>query len=247
MRSSNCGLIAVVACLSLGLVVCAGCARGADEFKMGDRQFEVKTSDIQNDDSVNDSQAEQGTADDQDRTIELKGHGRQASKKFRLESGLSLFSIEHDGESNIIVRLLDAEGNTVDTLFNQIGEFDGQRGFAIGEAGQYLLDVTADGNWAIDIRQPRPSEGRKTPQVLDGSGFDVTEFIELDKGLSVFKIHHNGEGRFTVKLVDRDGHQVESLVNVLGKFDGSKPVKIEKPGTYFLNVGADGDWTIEVE
>jgi hypothetical protein len=33
----------------------------------------------------------------------------------------------------------------------------------------------------------------------------------------------------------------------LGAFDGSKPVSIEKPGIYFLNVGADGDWSIDVE
>ncbi len=210
-------------------------------------QHEVRTADVQTEDDTTDVQADNSAPDSEQKTIQLEGHGRQASKKFMLEPGLSMLTVHHDGDSNIIVRLLDSEGNSIDTLFNQIGAFDGQRGFSIDEPGQYLLDVTADGDWTIAIRQPRPTVGHKLPQTMEGKGFGVTEFIELGKGLNVFKMHHDGEGRFTVKLVDRDGRLIEPLVNVLGKFDGSKPVKIEKPGTYFLNVGSDGNWTIDVE
>jgi hypothetical protein len=63
----------------------------------------------------------------------------------------------------------------------------------------------------------------------------------------VFKLNHNGESRFKVSLLDQDGRTVGYLVNTLGQFSGSKPLSIDKPGVYFLNVSADGDWSINVE
>ena len=229
---NTCSLTAVknLSCLMLGLVVLVGCvARAADET------------------NTQGGQAEKSTQNVESKIIKLDGKGRQASEKFILEPGLSIFAINHDGNSNLVIHLLDRECKSVDTLFNQIGAFEGQRGFAIAEGGQYLLDIAADGKWTIAIRQPRPTEGQSIPRTLEGNGFSATEFIQLDKGLNMFKLSHNGQGRFTVNLLDRDGQKVESLVNALGKFEGSKPVSIDKPGIYFLNVGGDGNWTIDVQ
>ena len=181
------------------------------------------------------------------KTIKLEGTGRQASKKFTLEPGLTVFEINHDGNSNVIVRLLDQDGNAIDTLFNQIGQFNGERGFAIHDGGKFLLDIVADGKWNININQPRPTTGESAPRSLIGTGVGITEFVELNKGLNVFKFNHAGKGRFTAKLMDRDGKLVENLINTLGSFNGSKPVTIEKRGIYFLNVGGDGNWTVDVE
>ena len=146
-----------------------------------------------------------------------------------------------------MIRLLDEKGKDLDTLFNQIGTYNGEQGFAIPKGGRCLLDVAADGNWTVAIRQPRPIEGQALPTTLQGSGSDVTPFVQLDEGLVVFKMKHNGEARFRVTLRDQNGQLVDSLVNTLGAFDGSKPISIEKPGIYFLNVSADGDWSIDAE
>jgi hypothetical protein len=219
-----------LSCLMLGLVVLVGCvARAADET------------------NTRVGETEQGAQNVESKVIKLEGKGRQASEIFLLEPGLSVFAIHHEGDSNVIVRLLDREGKSVDTLFNQIGEFEGERGFPIAESGEYLLDVAADGKWTIEIRQPRPTQGQLIPRTLDGQGYSVTEFVQLDKGLHVFKMNHKGHDRFTVNLIDRDGHRVESLVNELGKFEGSKPISIDKPGVYFLNIAGDGNWTIDVQ
>ena len=155
--------------------------------------------------------------------------------------------MSHDGQSNVIIRLLDENGETIDTLFNQIGEFRGEQGFGLAGGGKRLLDVAADGNWTVAIRQPRPTAGQTPPTELQGRGYEATPFIQLEKGLVVFKMRHNGESRFRVTLRDENGRPVETLVNTLGAFDGSKPVSIEKPGIYFLNVGADGDWSIDAQ
>ncbi len=181
------------------------------------------------------------------RPIELKGNGRQATGPLALASGLAAVEIDHKGSENLLVRLLDADGNQVDTLFNQIGAFQGHRGFPIDREGQYLLDVVADGPWTIGIRQPRPQQGGSTPHFMRGHGYAMTDFVQLDNGLHVFRLTHSGSDRFQAILTEASGQPIETLINVIGNFDGSKPVRIEKAGIYFLNVSGDGDWTIDVE
>jgi hypothetical protein len=228
-----------VSSAALGLVLLTGCVVHASD------EVGAQTEDRQGSTPAVERQASTQSADG--KAITLHGKSRQASEKFELETGLVIFELDHDGDSNVIVRLLDRDGKSVDTLFNQIGDFEGERGFEIRERGPYLLDIAADGNWNVTIRQPRPQQAEAAPTTLEGAGFGVTPFVQLEKGLNVFKMKHAGHGRFTVTLMDRDGHQVESLINTLGTFDGSKPVSIEKSGIYFLNVGGDGDWNIAVQ
>ena len=63
--------------------------------------------------------------------ITLSGTGQEATSKFPLEKGLSIFKLIHDGNSNFIIWLLDDEGNNIDLLVNKIGEFDGYKAVGI--------------------------------------------------------------------------------------------------------------------
>jgi hypothetical protein len=196
------------------------------------------------------TQQQEKNADDQvqpNSKVKLQGRGRQASEKFYLQPGVLNFDVTHDGTSNLIIRLLDENGKEIDTVFNQIGNFRGDRTIPIAKAGRFLFDVAADGNWAIAISQPETGEAQRTPVSFQGTGFHATQFVQLKKGLNIFKLKHDGEMRFRVTLLDQYGQPVESLVNTVGDFDGSKPVSIDEPGLYYLNVGADGDWSIDVE
>lgn len=179
--------------------------------------------------------------------IKLSGRGRQASDKFNLEEGLVVFKVTNDGDSNYVVRLLDRNGKEVDTLFNEIGSFNGERAFNVRNAGPYLLDVQSNGKWTAEARQPKTEQGKPTPVNVQGKGADATQPIQLEKGLVVFKFNHTGDSRFKVALLDQDGRTVGYLVNTLGPFSGSKPISIDQPGVYYLNVSADGDWNINVE
>ncbi len=223
-------LSAAVICLAVTLLLFP------DAFVRGDEE-------AGNDAPARQYDVEEGRTD----TIRLQGSSRQASQKFSLEPGVAIFEVSHDGDSNFVVRLLDENGQSVDTLFNQIGAYHGDQGFAIAKAGQYLLDVAADGNWTVAIRQPRLEQGQPAPASLQGTGSHASKFLQLAGGLNIFKMKHNGKTRFRVTLRDEGGRPVETLINTLGAFDGSKPISIEKPGVYFLNVGADGDWSIELE
>ena len=179
--------------------------------------------------------------------VKLTGRGRQASDKFKLEPGLTVFNVTNDGDSNFIVRLLDRNGKEIDTLFNEIGPFTGEKAFFVPRGGQCLLDVQSNGNWTADVNQNKPTENQSTPCTLQGKGYKATPSFQLEKGLVVFKLNHQGESRFKVALLDQDGRTVGYLVNTLGNFSGSKPISVDKPGVYFLNVSADGDWTIDVQ
>ncbi|HVU89233.1 MAG TPA: hypothetical protein VHD36_18045 [Pirellulales bacterium] len=208
----------------------------------------VSTRHVRGDDAkATEQQTPQNTGRQPTDDIKLEGNGRQASKQFNLQPGLANFEVAHDGKSNLIIRLLDENGKEVDTIFNQIGPFQGDRLLPIRSAVRGLLDVAADGNWSVTIRQPQPTEVESTPVTLRGTGYHATPFVKLNKGLNIFKMKHDGEMRFIVTLLDQYGQPVESLVNVVGDFDGSKPVSIDQPGIYYLNVSGDGDWSINID
>jgi len=83
--------------------------------------------------------------------IILSGNGKEATSFFELEKGLSIFEMKHDGDHNFIIWLYKDDGDRIDLLVNEIGEFDGSTVIGIDESGSYLLDITADGNWQISI------------------------------------------------------------------------------------------------
>jgi hypothetical protein len=97
--------------------------------------------------------AEQAAARQPSVVLELSGLGDEASQLFHLDSGLLRCGYTHDGESNFIVYLLDEQGESVALLANEIGGCEGSSGSGVGAAGNYLLDVTGDGNWTITLSQ----------------------------------------------------------------------------------------------
>ena len=179
--------------------------------------------------------------------ITLSGTGQEATSKFSLEQGLSIFRMTHDGDSNFAVWLLNDEEDKVDLLVNEIGEFDGSKAVGIKNQGDYILDISADGRWTITIEQPRPSSAPSVPKTLKGKGQQVSEVFYLDKGLARFEMTHDGDSNFAVWLLDNEGDKVDLLVNEIGEFDGSKAVSISKGGIYLLSISADGNWEISIE
>lgn len=179
--------------------------------------------------------------------LDLHGNGRQATTKFALTKGLAIIRTTYQGPSNYIVGLINANGEHVLSLFNQIDNYEGTRGFEIPKDGEYLLNVQSQGPWTFEIEQPRPQHGESTPQSISGARSDVSPFLALKKGLTVFKFNYQGEGRFVAMLVDQNGREVEQLVNNLDSFEASAPAKIPHDGIYFLNISAAGAWHIEIE
>jgi len=179
--------------------------------------------------------------------IELSGTSQQATQKFTLENGLSIFKMTHTGTSNFAINLMDSNGQNVELLVNEIGNFDGTKAVGVAKRGEYILDVSANGKWTVKIEQPRPTTSESKPETFTGTGQQASPFIKLDKGLTTFKLNHTGKSNFAVVLMDKNGNSEGLLVNEIGAFNGSKAVGIDKSGIYILDVSADGNWTISIE
>lgn len=86
--------------------------------------------------------------------LKFQGSGDDIVNFTAVTSGLAQFSLSHRGSHNFAVKLLRSNGDYIDLLVNDIGDYDG-KGTAKIEAGQYVLDITADGNWAVIVAPPQ--------------------------------------------------------------------------------------------
>lgn len=86
------------------------------------------------------------------------------------------------------------------------------------------------------------------PINLSGVGQTATEPFELESGLAVFEMTHEGGQNFIVQILDENGQSgMDSLAaNVIGPFRGSHAMQAQA-GRHVLDVQADGPWTITVE
>lgn len=143
------------------------------------------------------------------------------------------------------------------TSIETSGSYDGIRAHQVSPAqlfgltpGTYLMQVTADGAWKIELTQPVWNSGDAPPFNLSGSGDDVKGPIDLGQGTRSVDITHQGSSNFIIELVKGDGTLAENLVNVTGPYDGSVEVKIHPiigltPDIYGLIITADGAWTVD--
>jgi hypothetical protein len=178
--------------------------------------------------------------------VTLQGRGQQMTPTFPLQAGLAVVALTHNGSRNFIAALLDGQGNRVQGLANVIGPFDGSLAFGIQTAGDYVINVNADGDWAIRVTEPSPV-AETSDAAFAGSGPTATPLFALAPGLRRFTLTHAGSRNFIATLLDGQGARVDGLVNVIGPFDGSKGVQIRQGGVYLVSINADGAWTLAVE
>ena len=84
-----------------------------------------------------------------------------------------------------------------------------------------------------------------SPTHFSGSGADVKSFTATGTGLRIFTISHTGSGKFAIWLKDSSGKEVAMLVNDIGSYSGKESVRLAS-GSYYLNITADGAWTIDI-
>jgi hypothetical protein len=92
---------------------------------------------------------------------------------------------------------------------------------------------------------PEP-EPEPEPITLSGTGQQATEAFELEAGLVIATLSHQGQGHFGVTLLDETGQMADLFANAIGPFDGSTAYGAAG-GTYLLDVQADGPWTVTIE
>ncbi|MDP2182042.1 MAG: hypothetical protein Q8K99_05660 [Actinomycetota bacterium] len=239
MRLLRCGaMLLIVACLCVSV---GGCASGEQAAESSESVKPKASSDepVQVEEEPVETTPEPEPEPD---PIKLTGKGTKVTKKFALADGLAVFSMSHKGSSNFIVHLRSVDGEVDEGLVNEIGKFNGSWPIFLG-AGDYLLEVEADGPWAFTITQPRPASVDVMTQ-FKGKGKTATDIFYLDAGMKTVVLKHTGESNFIVHV---HGVADEGLVNEIGKFDGSVILDVPESGGAIFSVEADGDWSIKIE
>lgn len=79
-----------------------------------------------------------------------------------------------------------------------------------------------------------------------GTGDEVITNLAFKKGPVVIAITHDGQAKFTVKMLDSNGAVVATLVEKTGSYSGKVIVQIPRDAdNYILEIRADGKWKIE--
>jgi hypothetical protein len=181
--------------------------------------------------------------------LSFSGTGDKVTQLFSVQGGFVTFASFHNGSSNFIVRLRNAQGELEELIVNEIGSYDGIRGFGV-QAGQYLLDIDADGTWEVVIRdESGPTIGEPPPLMVMDMGDGIFGPIQLPSGLVRFVMDHTGNSNFIVHLWPSSGGQFPAafLANEIGTAHVEAAENIATSGIYWLDVQADGQWTINVQ
>jgi hypothetical protein len=80
------------------------------------------------------------------------GKGNDYTGKFVLQDGLTYIKYTYTGENNFVAWLLDANGNQIELIANEIDSCDGKTAIS-AKAGTYLINVTSSGSWTLTIGQ----------------------------------------------------------------------------------------------
>lgn len=266
-KGSNKLLIMAVIVLVLVVIIAAAVAAGASKAKNNGSNNNANTTDntnnsdnsIVNTNGTNNNNNANTNTRDQIANITYTGSGDKVSAKFTLQAGVTIFHMTHSGTSNFAVTLMEADGGYVDLLANEIGTFSGETligveaGSVVGAVpGEHFLDIEANGAWTIVIEQPRVSSGAALPQTLTGHGASASIPIDLTSGVVLFNMTHSGSSNFAVVIWADDGDYVDLLANEIGDYSGETSLTVDgrvlnaSPGIHWLDVDADGTWTIKI-
>lgn len=192
--------------------------------------------------------------------IQFKGEHDSTTDMFSLRSGIAVFDMHYNGDSNFSAELLDKNGSEVDLLANEIGNYSGTKAIGVyadnimgAIPGKYLMNITGKGAWNIIVSQPTPEVTIHLPHTFKGQGDNITQFFSLKSGLTKLNFNYKGKGNFIVTLISQDGREY-SLANEIGNYIGSKSIGIQTdnifdptPGIYLMSVtGSNGTWSITI-
>jgi hypothetical protein len=91
------------------------------------------------------------------RGLRIQGNGDSVSEPFALDEGTAIFTIRMQGEGNKAIDLLSAPGSRASEfaalLFPRSEPYQGTVAEPIFSAGEYVLEVAAEGPWVVIVEQ----------------------------------------------------------------------------------------------
>jgi hypothetical protein len=83
------------------------------------------------------------------------------------------------------------------------------------------------------------------PTQFWGYGNDIQSFNSTGTGRKFFTLTHEGKSNFAIVLKDEREKYISLLINEIGSYSGKKSANLTI-GKYYLDVTADGTWTIDI-
>jgi hypothetical protein len=93
----------------------------------------------------------------------------------------------------------------------------------------------------LPVTSPTPSQ----TITFQGSGNGIQTFTAYGTGTRIFNISYSGSGNFVVWLENAQANHISQLANTVGSFQDKIPEQLGA-GTYYLDVTAEGPWTVEL-
>lgn len=197
------------------------------------------------DDDTDDTDDAEGAEDiDEPDRQSFSGSGDSVEDGVDIEGGLTVVDASHSGDGHFAVHLLGDGGEFDETLFvNQAGQYGGETADMV-ENGEYQLEVSGDGDWEVEIRQPRAASGDGLPQSLSGDSPEVLGPFEFE-GSHTANGSHSGDSNFIVQAMPLEGSYGDLLFNDMGEYDGD--TTFNHDGVGYVAIEANGDWSLDLE
>lgn len=179
--------------------------------------------------------------------LEYSGTGDFVITGINIPAGSFSVTLTHTGKKNFISKFYYGDGKyEYQSLTNEIGKYSGTR--ALYEHGgkavtNGMIEVRADGAWTVTINKISSS----CTTNIKGNGDTVTGLIPINNARNVITLTHKGSSNFIVKIFKENGdrYEYESLTNEIGNYNGQKIVTLKAGYKYFIEIRADGEWTID--
>lgn len=128
-----------------------------------------------------------------------------------------------------------AEGNRQTEQFEDL----------LAQANELREKVASNGE-PTDGTEPEPAPATPEITTITGEGPTVTQPLNVEEGLIVFRYDCPGTGSFALGLLNQAGEEIERLADMRAPGGGSQAVGLSA-GNYFLNVETSGPWTVSIE
>jgi hypothetical protein len=174
--------------------------------------------------------------------LEFTGKGSKVVEVTKW-SGPAIIHMVYTGSSNFAVQNFDADGNNIDLLANEIGNYDGWKPMDFKEdEATTRLQVEGTGTWTITV-YPLDTQYMKIAQVpgtYQGKGDEVVYLQGGTPDTATFT--YTGKRNFAVLSYTADGSE-DLLVNEIDAYEGQI---ILSKGTVLLIVESSGPYSIEI-
>jgi hypothetical protein len=157
-------------------------------------------------------------------------------------SGPGLLYITYTGGGNFAVWNYSANGERISLLVNTIGSYSGTVPLDFGsDEVTTRLEITASGNWEIQIVSILMMRIEHIPGTFTGSGDDVVYLAGGAPDLMVVDAS-TANGNFAIWSYGDSGRDL--LVNEIAPYTGTVIVPRDD---FILEITAEGSWSIEVK